>query len=748
MLREHFAGVIPIDEFLNTYLPKPGSEGSAVPKIVKQCAPKLKVAAGELPKASNENEMSPPLITYLKQVVSTFPDTNKPLFEDTHHTKIPPLDEGDHYTMPDIIATQPGMKNAPEKWRWPYVGTVVELKFETDVIDKEGKINNRSDESKKALVQLAKSARSLLMASGSCHVYVVAVFARNMARIFRFDRACFRPSSAFNWLEEKAIFPTFFYRLYNPDGRPGRMYGQDDTISIPTSAEKTKMYKALCKHVLYKDLYPEEEQATKDSLWIMAGRFPTDEGADEDTPVAQIVKCFTIGPILSCSDGLFSRATRVYRVIIEEDAKNDSPTVYALKDSWREEFRRPEVDFYDVIARYCKENPKPADEKGMARCHGSVDLSLARKDEAPIWDIALHTTSATSGFQRLHTRSLLTPVGSPLNDFSSSKVLVEALHRAIIHHQIAYNAGVLHRDISEGNVLFDETTRIPQGFLLDWDYAEFTPEGMANFNKWFPKRKELAASKKYTEIDKSMKDMTGTFPFMAIEIMPIENTTIHGPHHDLESFFWLLIWMILRHTNHHHSDKGLACAKLFDASDNRAKKAWLHDFTPVQKDSPLYKIAERLRELVVYQNPVRTDPDLANNPFYDPSHAPSPAVAMTHTQVVLRFKWALALKDWPTNDRAVPFYVPSSDPVKDEKLKARSHRQNVLVSGSGGLKRTRPEDDDSSTAVSTSSGAAASLSGTGSASKKAKTESHPEEAQSGEPRRSGRARKTNRPFSG
>ncbi|KAJ7695794.1 hypothetical protein B0H17DRAFT_1055590 [Mycena rosella] len=98
------------------------------------------------------------------------------------------------------------------------------------------------------------------------------------------------------------------------------------------------MYKALCKNPLYRELYASMADATKDSLWIKAVRF---QSGGDDARTSQIVNCFTVGPILSHSED--SRATRVYRVILEEDADTENPTIYALKDAWRKASRRPEI---------------------------------------------------------------------------------------------------------------------------------------------------------------------------------------------------------------------------------------------------------------------------------------------------------------------------------------------------------------------------------------------------------------------
>ncbi|KAJ7211291.1 hypothetical protein GGX14DRAFT_624161, partial [Mycena pura] len=509
--------------------------------------------------------ISAPQRAYLAEVVSNFPTKNKPLFVDTHETSFPSFDKGDHYTKPDITASKPGMDRAPKSWGWQHAGTVIELKYTTDVFDDSDESNTNTSED--ALIQLANSARSLLMTSGSCSVYVVSVFAINRARIFRFDHTGFTASRKFNWFNDATVFPTFFYRLYNPK-LSGRMEGEDDTISIPTADDKRRMYTALRTNPTYEHMYTEEE-ATADSLWIVAFRFKH-EGGER---VYELVRCFTIGPILYNADGLFSRATRVYRVILDEDSSRPNPPVYALKDSWRQVCRRPEIDYYDAIDKYCDDPASEVDSElraSMAQCCGSIDLSIEHPE---VGHKHVHHRTRSAGddnLQRCHMRALLTPVGTPLNEFKSTKSLVQAIESAIIHHEIACKAGVFHRDVSEGNVLFSEV-HAGKAFLVDWDYAEFTPEGLRNFNKLFPEREKQKS--RYDTLDKSLKDMTGTFPFVAIET--IRNTVAHGPHLDLESFYWLLIWMILQHTEHVHGDGAMACSRLFDPLGDTTKCGWI-----------------------------------------------------------------------------------------------------------------------------------------------------------------------------
>ncbi|KAJ7729702.1 hypothetical protein DFH07DRAFT_756601, partial [Mycena maculata] len=650
------------------------------------------------------------------------------LIQDTHKVIFPSLDDESTkqgYTKPDITVTQPGMKKAPAKWQWAYAGTVIELKHNTDVFDDHGKIN-KSIASIKALVQLAKSARSLLMASGSCHVYVVSVFDKSWARIFRFDHSGFRATAKFNWITAPTIFPTFFYRLYNPPRRKGHMWGADDTVSVPTANDKTRMYKALCKNRFYADLYPALKDATENSLWIKAVRLPVAPDGTRGTP--QVVKCFTIGPLLSNADGLFSRATRVFRVLLEEDIDHDTPTVYALKDAWRQECRRPEIDFYDVIAKYCADPDNGVDpvlRAGMAKCHGSVDLSVVNSRLGH--DAALHKTRSASGeeereeraFERCHMRSLLTPVGAPLNGFKSTKSLAHAIQSAIMHHEIAFNAGVIHRDVSEGNVLFEEVVvsgKQPQGFLLDWDYAEFTEAGLKAYQKWFPER--AAADRLYTSIDKSLKDMTGTLPFMAIEI--IRNTVSHGPHHDLESFYWLLIWMILRHTAHSHPEGSMACSNLFDRSGNVAKLGWIATQTPIgDKSSALFKLVENLRKQVKHQNPDDVPIDSDDS---DDSDDEQKAVHLTHERVLDQFAKKMNSDKWrKTDDPALDFVLPKAlDQTRAPSLLKNTLQHQARATGSAAK---RPREDDSPTIASASSEGTTAAASSGSAPKpkKAKT---------------------------
>ncbi|KAJ7717059.1 hypothetical protein DFH07DRAFT_346847 [Mycena maculata] len=649
----HFHKLVPVQKFLEDDLPKPKTETSGkIQGLVTAASTQLEAAKVTVSKASGENALSAPFRDYLTAIVSSFPKDTRPIFADTHSKGyFPQVLPDDHYTQPDITSTRPG-QSVPEKWNWPLAGTVIELKFTVDIFDDQ--LNNilEANASMGALIQLAKSARSLLASSGSCFVFVVAVV-KDHARILRFDHAGFRATNSFKWTASKnaTVFPTFFWRLFNPDREEGdnqsRMFGEDCTISAPTNNEKKEMYKRWMKTPSSRATPMSLEVATAHSRWVRAVQKQDDKDVG--------VRCFTIGPPLCESDGLFSRATRVDRVLIESDS-NKVPSVYALKDAWRQLSRRPEVDFYDVIHKYCETSGKAS--AGMAHNHGTLELS-----DQP-GNIHHQTNSTGMGddlAERRHLRTLLTPVGVPLTTYANSKSLVKGLQTAVEHHLIAYEAGVIHRDISEGNILFDEVTL--EAFLVDWDYAEFTPDGLTNFKRWFPKRAADAKEKNYTNNDKSLKERTGTFSFLAIQILGNREVP-HNAGHDLESVYWLLVWIILRHTTF-PGRTPTACHELFDHDTTAAaalKKHWMHERTPLEQ-GPLCGVAEALRRYVILQNPAVQDS--FDTPFdFGPDEPVSqpvkPPREIRHEDLLTVFKVALATDRWPADDKAEHFIPPDT----------------------------------------------------------------------------------------
>ncbi|EEH20420.1 hypothetical protein PABG_02679 [Paracoccidioides brasiliensis Pb03] len=120
---------------------------------------------------------------------------------------------------------------------------------------------------------------------------------------------------------------------------------------------------------------------------------------------------------------------------------------------------------------------------------------------------------------------VISPAGRPIYKYKSPLELLMALRDAIKAHQSLYLDGnILHRDISENNIIITnpEKTDGYSGMLIDLDLA-----------------KEVGSERS------GARYRTGTMEFMAIEVLL---NVDHTYRHDLESFFYVLIWQCARNS--------------------------------------------------------------------------------------------------------------------------------------------------------------------------------------------------------
>ncbi|KAI0750223.1 hypothetical protein C8Q80DRAFT_678081 [Daedaleopsis nitida] len=188
--------------------------------------------------------------------------------------------------------------------------------------------------------------------------------------------------------------------------------------------------------------------------------------------------------------------------------------------------------------------------------------------------------------ERSHMRTVVSNVGRPITKFKNTRELVRAVRDAIIGHRQAFMlGGVLHRDVSVGNILIvdDAEATSLTGFLHDFDYSklvedivslsqdadvpdypnvsDMTPEEYDAFFKWECAREEARPIER-----------AGTFAFMAIDILKNSpSVATHKPVHDLESFYWVLLWVVPRHTSNALGKE--RCLEIFDIESDRAAAA-------------------------------------------------------------------------------------------------------------------------------------------------------------------------------
>ncbi|KAH9945564.1 hypothetical protein B0H21DRAFT_809351 [Amylocystis lapponica] len=263
-------------------------------------------------------------------------------------------------------------------------------------------------------------------------------------------------------------------------------------------------------------------------------------------------------------------------------------------------------------------------------------------------------------------RLALNIVGRPLNGFNMTKALTQAFCDATKGHRQAYNIGTLHCDASEGNILPVEGQPF-QGILVDFDYASFRLEAMAELRDLDESNTRILTDPTLPGKLALQAEMAGSaLRFMAIAFLALGNAkVVHLVQHDLESFYWVFVWIILRHTSYNHKDGPKACHDLFDHETEEdckwAKSEWIADpdRVIVKDNVPLTLLLGALTVLV--------------------ANAYKKGVALTYESVLMLFENALAMDGWPTADKAIPVqHIDASKEVPAQNMPDISLGTDVL----------------------------------------------------------------------
>ncbi|PGH23710.1 hypothetical protein AJ80_02316 [Polytolypa hystricis UAMH7299] len=162
--------------------------------------------------------------------------------------------------------------------------------------------------------------------------------------------------------------------------------------------------------------------------------------------------------------------------------------------------------------------PKPSKRSKSSSQRSSPLPNQLAYDVEEAQGASLLTPTGDQYDNRILRCLVLFPAGRPIYKYESPLQLMEALRDAIKAHRSLYTKGnILHRDISENNIIItDPTTTGHAGMLIDLDLAKEVGSGRSG-----------------------ARCRTGTMEFMAIEVLL---NIDHTYRHDLESFFYVLIW--------------------------------------------------------------------------------------------------------------------------------------------------------------------------------------------------------------
>ncbi|KAI0656414.1 hypothetical protein C8Q70DRAFT_921713 [Cubamyces menziesii] len=663
------------------------------------------------PQPGQEIKSYPALLAGLRRVVSSFPSDKRLTFADSHHTLIPfPFDAfkaHHHRTKPDIAVSFPGQRITPICWQ--NIATVLEVKSaeDEDPFPRNGSGHHRDVE------QLAKNARCLLLAHGLLSAYVVGVYGRSI-RIIRFDHTCAIVSQPISLqLNGARVLGKFYWHFTHPL-IGSSIAGADPTV-LPLDLASQNWVKEQLEKANAKDwknhigelskgrrveVYDEKTGQCRNYLLYslvdvngrLFSRATTVWRAIEDTRIWK--------------DGH----------LVPDPTSTSPAKPQIVKDAWRQIIRTAETKFYHRLAENIPEEkrrglPKmicggdigefevqwwnatrsrkelssppssplssipsddpppgtsesesvPTPRKFEAFCSlGNAHLPSGRQhDRCSSLDFPLpypqHQTFSWriidpeyEYLERSHMRIVIDDVGRCLTDFTSTREVVQAMRDAILGHELAWkDACVLQRDVSLGNILIVDEPRSDGppffGFLHDFDYSSMGPVETDS---------EDEKTAYDSDEDVHRKERTGTLYYMAVELLEKQDV-IHNTGHDLESFYWVLLWVVLRHTHCAlNGQEGEAlCANVFVAG-NAYRSAWgktswvqmsLRTPLVVQGNDPLTKLIADFNRLLF-----QSDGALMGALFGP--QGPS-AASLTYQSVLALFDAALAPEmKWPSND--------------------------------------------------------------------------------------------------
>ncbi|GJJ09168.1 hypothetical protein Clacol_003390 [Clathrus columnatus] len=201
-----------------------------------------------------------------------------------------------------------------------------------------------------------------------------------------------------------------------------------------------------------------------------------------------------------------------------------SSYIISRKDSWRLDSQTPEHDVYDRLRSSNVPNIPTVIEGGNILDHETFTQDLLQ--EELVW---MRNPPRRLKKHR-HYRLILKEIATPLHLFPSTKILVRAIHDAIKAHRAAYfDAGILHRDISSGNIMIYNNG----GLLIDWDMSKNTQDKGAR-----------------------QTERTGTWPFISCRLLK-DPTASQGLTDDVESFIHVITWVSFRYAKHNLPDEAV-----------------------------------------------------------------------------------------------------------------------------------------------------------------------------------------------
>ncbi|OSD02560.1 hypothetical protein PYCCODRAFT_320476 [Trametes coccinea BRFM310] len=407
--------------------------------------------------------------------------------------------------------------------------------FTFDPANSSDKFLPNGESHKQALGQLAEYCREQLTRHHRVFTFIISV-CRGYARFLFSDRAGAVVSEPFDYLANPTPMATFLHRYIHATSL-GR--GFDPTATVASHEEQT-LFTSLKQIYSANDTLSEAFQKAEE--WpIYKLRICSRWGYDEDSGYSRVernspfsTRDFLVGRPIYVPPSLTGRCTRIF---VACDLRG-VPVV--IKDYWRV-YNSHTCSEYDIYLKLY-EGEKPVRYIPTVVGGGDVQQSEESEDQEASQITSSHEFIGEVD-ARAHSRLVLKEVCRSLSTFKNFFELASVVYHALLAHKEAWeDHGVLHRDVSAGNILiFDGTpgSSSPVGLLADWELS---------------KSKEQIFDPQPTQRVRS-----GTWQFVSVALQ-MYDWKPHLLSDDLESFMHVLNWMALRHmdTKESRTSRGLA----------------------------------------------------------------------------------------------------------------------------------------------------------------------------------------------
>ncbi|RPD57718.1 hypothetical protein L226DRAFT_525038 [Lentinus tigrinus ALCF2SS1-7] len=420
-----------------------------------------------------------------------------------------------------------------EQPKWSAVEVFIECKPESTEDDPFDEEDDRflplSERRRVNLGEIMSCASAVFQSQHRKHQFSVVLFGE-MARIVRWDRSGVVATEKFNYREEPSKLGRFFWRLCHMSAA---QRGHDKTVEeVHTDSPEYKkvmlpraqtpiVHKAtgieLGRHARL--LFAESLRTAK-----MCYKINMHDGQHE--------RSFLVGAPHFLSPELAGRGTRGYVAIDCSDPQG--PFVY-LKDAWRVD--RDGLEPEGNVLQYL--NNEGVQGVPTLVCHGDIEGQVT--DSQEVWNMVHPDRQDCPLKTHRHYRIVVKEVGLSMSRFRNARELVYLIRLCIEAHGRAYEKGVIHRDVSAGNVLICIKEEIVDGRLVQ------TRTGM--LTDW-----EL--SKRRNSPDTARQpDRTGTWEFMSAYILNNRDMAPQIPD-ELEAFVHVLLHYAIRFLPHNCKDVG------------------------------------------------------------------------------------------------------------------------------------------------------------------------------------------------